>query len=50
VARVGDRRGAYKVLVYRSGGKRPFLKPMRRGGDDIKMDPPRSGMWRHGLE
>jgi hypothetical protein len=50
MARVGDRRGAYKVLVYRSAEKRPFLKPMLIGEDDIKMYPPKSGMWRHGME
>jgi hypothetical protein len=31
VARMGDRRGAYRDLVGRSGGKRPFGRPRRLG-------------------
>jgi hypothetical protein len=35
---MGDRRGAYGVLVGRSEGKRPLVRPKLGGDDDIKMD------------
>jgi hypothetical protein len=38
VARMGDRRGAYGVLVWRPDGKRPFKRPRRRWEDNIKID------------
>jgi hypothetical protein len=38
VARMGDRRDAYRVLVGRPDGKRPLGKPRRRREDNIKMD------------
>jgi len=38
VARVGERRGVYRVLVGRPGGKRPLGRPRRRWEDNIKMD------------
>jgi hypothetical protein len=38
VARVGDRRGAYIVLVGRPEGRRPLEKPRPRWEDNIKMD------------
>jgi len=38
VARIGDGKGAYKVLVWRSEGKRPLRMPRRRREDDIKKD------------
>jgi hypothetical protein len=38
VARMGDGRGAYRVLVGRSEGKRPLGRPRRRWEDNIKMD------------
>jgi len=35
----GERRGVYRVLVGKSGGKRPLGRPMRsRWEDNIKMD------------
>jgi len=37
MARV-DRRGAYRVLLGRSEGKRPFGRPRLRREDNIKMD------------
>jgi hypothetical protein len=37
VARLGERRGAYKVLVGRPEGKRSHGRPRRRWEDDIKM-------------
>jgi hypothetical protein len=38
VARMGEGRGAYRVLVGRPEGKRPLGRPSRRGEDNIKMD------------
>jgi hypothetical protein len=39
VARMGDRRGAYRVLVVgKRGGKRPLVNPGHRWEDNIKMD------------
>ena len=32
------RRGAYRVLLVRPGGKRPLAKSKRRREDNIKMD------------
>jgi hypothetical protein len=38
VARMGEGRGAYRVLVGRPEGKRPLGRPRRRWEDIIKMD------------
>jgi hypothetical protein len=38
VARLGERRGAYRVLVGKPEGKRPFERPMHRQEVDIKID------------
>jgi hypothetical protein len=38
VARIGDGRGVYRVLVGRPRGKRPLGRPRRRWEDNIKMD------------
>ena len=38
VACMGNRRGAYRILVGRPGGRRPFGRPRLRWWDDIKMD------------
>jgi len=38
VARMGDRRGVYRVLVGKSEGKRPLGRPRRRWEDNIKMN------------
>jgi hypothetical protein len=35
---VGEKRGAYGILVGRLEGRRPLGKPRRRGEDNIKMD------------
>ena len=37
VARMGERRGVYRVLVGKSEGKRPLGRPRRRWRDNIKM-------------
>jgi len=38
VARVGEGRGVYRVLVGRPEGKRPLRRPRRRWEGNIKMD------------
>jgi hypothetical protein len=38
VARMGEGRGVYRVLVGRFEGKRPLGRPKRRWEDNIKMD------------
>jgi hypothetical protein len=38
VARMGKRRGAYRVLVGRPEERRPLGRPRRRWEDNIKMD------------
>ena len=37
VARMGERRGVYRVLVGRPEGKRPLGRPRHRWEDNIKM-------------
>ena len=38
VARTGERRAVYRVLVGKPEGKRPFGRPRRRWEDNVKMD------------
>jgi len=38
VARMGERRGVYRVLVRKPEGKRTLGRPRRRWEDNIKMD------------
>ena len=38
MARIGDGKGASRVLVWRSDGKRPLGMPRHRRENDIKMD------------
>jgi len=38
VARMGDRRGVFRVLVGKPDGKRSLGRPRHRGNDNIKMD------------
>jgi len=38
VARIGERRGVYRVLVGKPEGKRPLERPRRRWEDNIMMD------------
>jgi hypothetical protein len=38
VARMGEVRGAYKILVGRPEGRRPLGRPRSRWEDNIKMD------------
>jgi len=43
VARVGEERGVYRVLVGKQEGKRPLGRPRRRWVDNIRMDPQEVG-------
>jgi hypothetical protein len=47
VARMGERRGAYRVSVRKPEGKRPLVRPRRRYDDNMKMDLQeiRTGAW-----
>ena len=47
VARMGEERGVYRVLMGKSEGKRPLGRPRRSWVDNIKMDLQRRdvGMW-----
>jgi hypothetical protein len=38
VARMGEERGVYRVLVGKSEGKRPLGRPRRKWEDSIKME------------
>ena len=38
VARMGERRGVYRVLVGKPEGKRPISRPRRRWENNINMD------------
>ena len=38
MARMGEGRGVYRVLVGKPEGKRPLGRPRRRWEDNIKMD------------
>jgi hypothetical protein len=49
VARMGERRGAYRALVGKPEGRRPLERPRRRWGDNIKIDLREVG-WGHGLD
>jgi hypothetical protein len=47
VARMGERRGAYRALVVKPERRRPFERPRRRWEDNIKMDLQKFGCWGH---
>jgi hypothetical protein len=38
IARIGEKRNAYRILVGKPEGKRPLGRPRRRCVDNIKMD------------
>jgi hypothetical protein len=38
IARMGEKRKAYRILVGKSEGKRPLGRPRRRFVDNIKID------------
>jgi hypothetical protein len=49
VARMGEGRGAYRILVGRPEGRRPLGRPRHRWEDNIKIDLQEVG-WGHGLD
>jgi hypothetical protein len=49
VARMGEKRGAYRILVGRPEGRQPLGRPWRRWEDNIKMDLQVVG-WGYGLD
>jgi hypothetical protein len=49
VARMGERRGAYRALEGKPEGRRPLGRPRRRWEDNIKMDLREVG-WGHVLD
>jgi hypothetical protein len=49
VARMGERRGAYRILVGTPEGRRPLGRPRHTWEDNIKMDLQEVG-WGHGLD
>jgi len=50
VARMGERRGVYKVLVGKPEGKRPLERPRCRWEGNIKMDVQEVGREGYGLD
>jgi hypothetical protein len=42
---MGERRGAYRILVEKPEGRRPFDRPRHRWEDNIKMDLQEVGWW-----
>jgi len=50
VARMGEERGVYRVLVGKPEGRRPLGRPRRRWVDNIRTDLPGGGMWVYGLD
>jgi len=48
VARMGEERGVYRVLLGKPEGRRPLGRPRRRGVD--KDGSPGGGMWVYGLD
>ena len=50
VARMGERRGIYRILVWKPEGKRPLGRLRLRWEDNNKMDLQGSGMWLYGLD
>jgi hypothetical protein len=49
VARIEEKRGAYKISVGRPEGRQPLGRPRRRWEDNIKVDLQEVG-WAHGLD
>jgi hypothetical protein len=44
VARMGEKRNVYRLLVGKPEGKRPLGRPRRRWMDNIKIDPSEIGL------
>jgi hypothetical protein len=49
IARMGEGRGAHRILVRRPEGRRPLGRPRRRWENNIKKDIQEVG-WGHGLD
>jgi hypothetical protein len=49
IACMGEKRGAYRVLVGKPDGTRPLGRPRRRWEDNIEINF-RQGEWGHGLD
>jgi len=47
---MGERRGVYRVMVGKPGGKSPLGKPKHRWKDNIKVDLQEVRMWVYGLD
>jgi len=45
VARVGEERGVYRVLMGKPEGRRPLGRPRPRWVDNIRMDLQEVGIW-----
>ena len=50
VARMGEKRGLYMVLVGKTEGKRPLGRTRPRWEDNINMDLQEVGCWGYGLD
>ena len=50
VARTGERRDVYRVLVWKLEGKKPLGTPRCRWEDNIKMGVQEVSMWGYGLD
>jgi hypothetical protein len=50
VARIGEKRTAYRILVGKPEGKRPLGRPRRRWVDNIKMNLKRDRVEWYGLD
>jgi hypothetical protein len=50
VAKMGEGKGVYRVLVGKPEGKRPFGTSRRRCEDNIKMDLQEVECWGYGLD
>jgi hypothetical protein len=49
MARIGERRGAYRVSAGKPDGKRPLGRSKRKWQDNIKIDLQKI-MWRRGMD
>jgi hypothetical protein len=50
VARMGEKRNAYRLLVGKPEGRSTLGRPRRKWFDNIKMDLVQVGMGRYGLD